>query len=68
MATGVVTKLRDLPAEDMPASDFSPGTRFSLAPDGNSFVYSVRSPRSGSTLWLFEGFGKTSIWHALRRP
>jgi hypothetical protein len=37
-----------------PASSFSPAIRFSMAPDGKSFVYSVATRHSN--LWMFEGF------------
>jgi dipeptidyl aminopeptidase/acylaminoacyl peptidase len=39
-----------------PRSDFNPGMRFSLAPGGDSFVYST--VRLRSKLWLFEGFDR----------
>jgi hypothetical protein len=44
----------DLGTEFHPALSFHPATRFSLAPDGKSFVYTVGSTHSN--LWMFEGF------------
>jgi len=47
-----------------PASNLNPAIRFSLAPDGKSFVYS--SPRSASNLWILEGFAaKTGLFARL---
>jgi hypothetical protein len=46
--------LGELGREFAPASNFSPAIRFSLAPDGNSFVYSIATRHSN--LWMFEGF------------
>jgi hypothetical protein len=37
-----------------PASPLYPGIRFSLVPDGKSFVYAVA--KSKSNLWMLEGF------------
>jgi serine/threonine protein kinase len=53
-ACGVEKVLGDLGREFAPASNFSPAIRFSLAPDGNSFVYSIATRHSN--LWMFEGF------------
>jgi len=52
--------IRDLGAEFRPGSSLSPGIRFSLAPDGKSFVYGIGKTKSN--LWLLEGFNaKTGI-------
>jgi Tol biopolymer transport system component len=53
-ATGGEKRLGDLGHEFAPASNFHPAIRFSLAPDGKSFVYGVNTPRKN--LWMFEGF------------
>jgi Tol biopolymer transport system component len=53
-ATGAEKRLGDLGREFAPASSFHPAIRFSLAPDGKSFVYGVNTPRAN--LWMFEGF------------
>jgi hypothetical protein len=50
----------DLGKDFRPASGINPGIRFSLAPDGKSFVYSTRT--SKRNLWMLEGFApKTGI-------
>ncbi len=46
--------IADLGLENAPATDLRPGIRFSLAPDGKSFIYSTAKTRSN--LWLLEGF------------
>ena len=42
LVTGKMKNLRDLGHELAPASDYGPGIRFSLAPDGKSIAYSVK--------------------------
>ena len=54
VAGGGEKVLGDLGREFAPASNFSPAIRFSVAPDGNSFIYSVATRHSN--LWMFEGF------------
>jgi serine/threonine protein kinase len=54
VASAAEKVLGDLGREFAPASNFSPAIRFSLAPDGKSFVYSVATRHSN--LWMFEGF------------
>ena len=54
VATGAEKKIAELDAEFQPSLGFHPGIRFSLAPDGKSFVYPVGTQQSN--LWLFEGF------------
>jgi serine/threonine protein kinase/Tol biopolymer transport system component len=54
VASGAEKALGDLGQEFAPASSFHPGIRFSMAPDGKSFVYSVVTRHSN--LWMFEGF------------
>jgi Tol biopolymer transport system component len=54
VATGTEKRLADLGHEFAPANTFSPATRFSLAPDGKSFVYGVTTRHEN--LWMFEGF------------
>jgi eukaryotic-like serine/threonine-protein kinase len=39
-----------------PASNFIPGIRFSLAPDGKSFVYSTA--KSKRDIWMLQGFSE----------
>ncbi len=40
-----------------PGSNLSPSIRFSLSPDGKSFVYG--SGTFTTNLWMLEGFAKT---------
>jgi hypothetical protein len=54
IATGVEKKLGDLGKGFSPSSSLNPGIRFSLAPDGKSFIYAVA--KSKSNLWMLEGF------------
>jgi len=54
VTSGAEKVLGDLGREFAPASSFSPAIRFSMAPDGKSFVYSVATRHSN--LWMFEGF------------
>jgi len=54
VASGVEKVLGDLGREFGWASNFSPAIRFSMAPDGKSFVYPVATRHSN--LWMFEGF------------
>ena len=42
-----------------PRSDFHPGIRFSLAPDGNSIAYTIKQDKSN--LWLLQGFRKPGL-------
>ena len=59
LLTGKMKDLRDLGHELAPASDYGPGIRFSLAPDGKSIAYSVADIRS--TIWLLKGFHQPSL-------
>jgi eukaryotic-like serine/threonine-protein kinase len=54
-----VKTIRDL-AENEPLCAFCPGIRFSVAPDGKSFVYTVGKFKSN--IWLFEGFAKPGLF------
>jgi Tol biopolymer transport system component len=54
LATEQERVVGDLGKEFPPGSSFAPGIRFSLAPDGKSFVYGALSQKSN--LWLLEGF------------
>jgi eukaryotic-like serine/threonine-protein kinase len=66
IATNKVTVIKDLGAENAPASPlWRPGIRFSLSPDGKSIVYGVLSPRTQSSLWMLEGFAKPSLLETL---
>jgi serine/threonine protein kinase len=52
--TGAEKVLGDLGKAFTPSSYLVPGIRFSLAPDGKSFVYGIS--KSKSNLWMLEGF------------
>lgn len=54
IATGVEKVRGDLGKDFLPSTYLSPGIRFSLAPDGRSFVYGVL--KSKLNLWMLEGF------------
>ena len=56
IATLKMQTIADLGRENSPHSDLGPGIRFSLAPDGKSFIYSTSTYKSN--LWLLEGFPK----------
>jgi Tol biopolymer transport system component len=54
VASGAEKVMGDLGTEFHPSLSFNPAMRFSLAPDGKSFAYTVGS--NHSNLWMFEGF------------
>ncbi len=54
VATNAETVVGDVGREFRPASNVGPEIRFSLAPDGKTFVYS--SLRHKQNLWLLRGF------------
>jgi Tol biopolymer transport system component len=54
LATEKEKVIGDLGNDFRPAAMFDPGVRFSLAPDGKSFVYGTSNDRYN--LWLLEGF------------
>jgi len=54
VASGIEKVMGDIGREFAPTSPFSPSMRFSLAPDGRSFVYPVN--QTTTNLWLMEGF------------
>jgi serine/threonine protein kinase len=63
-ASGAEKILGDLGREFQPGSDVSPSIRFSIAPDGKSFVYSAGNFKR--SLWMLEGFARErSFWSRL---
>jgi len=54
IATGAETVVGNVGREFQPGSNLSPSIRFSLAPDGKSFVYG--SGTFTNNLWMLEGF------------
>ena len=59
IATLNVTDIRELGRDLAPSSDYSPGIRFSLTPDGKSITYSTQTHKSN--LWLLEGFRQPGL-------
>ena len=57
IATGAEKVIGTLADGFTPGSNLSPSLRFSLAPDGKSFVYG--SGTFTTNLWMLEGFAKT---------
>jgi hypothetical protein len=55
-SSGATNDVADLGSDAAPRSSQNPGIRFSLAPDGESFVYSTARYRSN--LWMIEGIGE----------
>jgi serine/threonine protein kinase len=54
IATGVETVIGNIGREFRPGSNLSPTIRFSLAPDGKSFIFG--SGMFTNNLWMLEGF------------
>jgi Tol biopolymer transport system component len=60
IASGAEKVIGDLGVDFRPDSSLNPGIRFSLAPDGKSFVYARGKIKNN--LWLLEGFAaKTGL-------
>ncbi len=66
VGTGDVTTIREFSSEVIFSTPFSPGTRFTLAPDARSFSATVFHVRMD--LWLLEGFNqRTSLLNRFRQ-
>jgi serine/threonine protein kinase len=64
IATGAEKTIGDLGKDFRPDSNLSPSIRFSMAPDGKSFVYSAGNFKRN--LWMLEGFARErSFWSRL---
>jgi eukaryotic-like serine/threonine-protein kinase len=50
--------IKELGRDDIPRENFGPGIRFSMAPDGKSFVYTTAKYRSD--LWMLQGYKQPS--------
>ena len=60
IASGAEKIIGDLGVDSRPGTTLSPGIRFSLAPDGKSFVFATGKTKTN--LWLLEGFApKTGL-------
>lgn len=46
--------IKELGKDDIPRENFGPSIRFSIAPDGKSFVYSTAKYRND--LWMLQGY------------
>jgi serine/threonine protein kinase/Tol biopolymer transport system component len=57
--------IRELSKDLRPDSNFVPGVRFSMTPDGKSFVYTVTKYRDD--LWLLQGYSQPGWWSQLSR-
>jgi len=53
--------IKDLGKSFVPLSPFNPGLRFSMAPDGKSFVYPTNTQRTD--LWMLKGYRQPD-WQA----
>ena len=63
VATDAETIVGDVGREFQPASDASPTIRFSLAPDGKTFAYSVARYRiCGCCAGLLDGLASSLVW------
>jgi eukaryotic-like serine/threonine-protein kinase len=63
-ATGKVTVIKGLGDEWEPDDDLFPAIRYSMAPDGKSFVYAVSKTRND--LWMLQGFRQPDWTDRLR--
>jgi Tol biopolymer transport system component len=54
MATAKLHDIRQLDGSLRPRSNLSPAIRFTLAPDGKSFAFSIL--KSANSLWMLQGF------------
>jgi len=61
-ATGKQKAIRDLGKDFRPSSSWVPGIRFSLAPDGKSFVYGTAKERID--IWMLQGYRQPG-WRGL---
>jgi Tol biopolymer transport system component len=60
LTTGAERVIGSIGSDWAPDSHVGPSIRFSLAPDGKSFVYA--SGRFKTNLWMLEGFAKPKHW------
>jgi hypothetical protein len=60
-----IKNLRELNEDLAPSSDYSPGIRLSVAPDGRSVTYAAA--QLNVSIWLLEGFQHPSLLQRLFR-
>ncbi len=56
--------IRELSKSLRPASNLQPGIRFSMAPDGKSFVYCTA--KYGDDLWMLQGYRLPGLWNHIK--
>ncbi len=56
--------IKELGKDFIPFSNLYPGIRFSLAPDGKSFVYSTAKYRDD--LWMLTGYRQPGFWNQIK--
>ena len=56
--------IRDLGTDFIPASPIPTGVRFSLAPDGKSFVYGTI--KKEHDLWMLQGYRQPGLWNQIK--
>ena len=56
--------IKELGKDFRPTSNLYPGIRFSLAPDGKSFVYSTAKYRDD--LWMLTGYRLPGLWNRIK--
>jgi hypothetical protein len=57
--------IKNLGGDFAPSSKFNPGVRFSLSPDGKSFVYTTAKYRND--LWMLQGYCQPGLWNQIKR-
>ena len=56
--------IKNLGGDFAPSTKFRPGIRFSLSPDGKSFVYSTAKYRND--LWMLQGYRQPGLWNQIK--
>ena len=64
LATLKTTVIKDLGAVNQPSEVMSPTLRFSMAPDGKSFLYTARKRRTD--LWMLQGYRQPGLWNQIK--
>jgi len=64
LASLKIRSIKELGPEWKPDDDLFPGIRFSLAPDGKSFVYAVSQRRDD--LWMLTGYRQPGLWNRIK--
>ena len=64
IATSQRRTIKELDNDLKPTANVTPGIRFSLAPDGNSFVYTSFKPQQD--IWMLEGYRLPGLWNRVK--